>query len=72
VATKHYFDGTFFEAACNILAVMMVYKYWNSITKEDLEFAVGCKNNSWEINDPLLGDSAMAIMARQNSKSQNR
>jgi hypothetical protein len=30
---------------------MMVYKYWDSITKEDLEFSVGGKANVWEIKD---------------------
>ncbi|KAI8898589.1 chitin synthase III catalytic subunit [Globomyces pollinis-pini] len=63
---KHYLDGMFFSTIFNLLAVMMVYKYWDSITKEDLEFAVGCKNNTWEIRDPLLSDSAMASMSESN------
>lgn len=33
----------------------MVYKYWDSITKEDLEFSVGSKAAVWEVKDPLLG-----------------
>nr|KAJ3419753.1 Chitin synthase, class 7 [Polyrhizophydium stewartii] len=61
---KHYVDGTFFGTMATLLAVMMVYKYWDSITKEDLEFAVGGKSNNWEINDPLLGDSAMASVSK--------
>ncbi len=32
----------------------MVYKYWDSITKEDLEFSVGSKTSVWEVKDPLL------------------
>ena len=32
----------------------MVYKYWDSITKEDLEFSVGSKVAVWEVKDPLL------------------
>nr|CAG8510237.1 5755_t:CDS:2 [Entrophospora candida] len=40
---KHYIDGLFFGTICTLLAVMMVYKYWDSITKEDLEFSVGIK-----------------------------
>ncbi|KAL1916032.1 uncharacterized protein VTP21DRAFT_6036 [Calcarisporiella thermophila] len=52
---KHYIDGFFFGTICNLLAVMMVYKYWDSITKEDLEFSVGSKQNVWEIKE-LLGD----------------
>ncbi|KAI9243655.1 chitin synthase III catalytic subunit, partial [Sporodiniella umbellata] len=42
---KHYIDGTFFGSICTLLGVMMVYKYWDSITKEDLEFSVGAKQN---------------------------
>lgn len=38
--TKHYIDGLFFASLCNIFAIMMVYKYWDMITAEDLEFSV--------------------------------
>lgn len=41
-----------------LLSVMMVYKYWDSITKEDLEFSVGSKAAVWEVKDPLLGGGA--------------
>lgn len=60
ICTKvaHYFDGLFLATICNLLAVMMVYKYWDSITKEDLEFSVGQKNNTWEVKELLPGDEA--------------
>lgn len=67
-ATKHYVDGYFFGSVCNLLAVMMVYKYWDSITKEDLEFSVGGKSNVWEINDPLLSDDGLAAAAAAGRK----
>jgi len=51
---SHYLDGVFFATVCNLLAVMMVYKYWDSITKEDLEFSVGTKQNNWEVKETLL------------------
>jgi len=54
VAVAHYIDGVFFFALCMLLSVMMVYKYWDSITKEDLEFSVGSKASVWEVKDPLL------------------
>lgn len=54
-AVKHYIDGTFFGTLCMLLAVMMVYKYWDSITKEDLEFSVGSKQSVWEVKEPLFG-----------------
>ncbi|CAL5871137.1 uncharacterized protein PFLUO_LOCUS5383 [Penicillium psychrofluorescens] len=50
---QHYLDGLFFATVCNLLAVMMVYKFWDSITKEDLEFSVGVKPNTWEVKEPL-------------------
>jgi len=48
----HYIDGLFFGVTFILLAVMMVYKYWDSITKEDLEFSVGKNQTVWEIKDP--------------------
>ncbi|KAK7052805.1 Chitin synthase, class 7 [Paramarasmius palmivorus] len=53
-AIQHYIDGLFFSELCVLLAVMMVYKYWDSITREDLEFSVGSKATVWEVKDPLL------------------
>ncbi|ORY70759.1 chitin synthase III catalytic subunit [Leucosporidium creatinivorum] len=53
-AVSHYIDGTFFAALCTLFAVMMVYKYWDSITKEDLEFSVGSKQAVWEVKESLL------------------
>ncbi|KAJ3293202.1 Chitin synthase, class 7 [Borealophlyctis nickersoniae] len=61
---KHYIDGMFFGTMCSLLGVMMVYKYWDSITKEDLEFSVGGKSNVWEIKDPLLSDDGLAMMGQ--------
>ncbi|KAJ5091641.1 hypothetical protein NUU61_006511 [Penicillium alfredii] len=50
---QHYLDGLFFATFCNLLAVMMIYKFWDSITKEDLEFSVGVKPNTWEVKELL-------------------
>jgi len=50
-AVDHYLDGLFFATTCNLLAVMMVYKYWDSITREDLEFSVGTRMNTWEVKE---------------------
>jgi hypothetical protein len=57
-AIKHYIDGLFFFTLCMLLSVMMVYKYWDSITREDLEFSVGSKASVWEVKDPLLAGGA--------------
>jgi hypothetical protein len=69
-AVSHYIDGVFFFSLCMLLTVMMVYKvsqarckgmkelndvkYWDSITKEDLEFSVGSKQAVWEVKEPLV------------------
>ncbi|ORZ02404.1 chitin synthase III catalytic subunit [Syncephalastrum racemosum] len=55
-SVKHYIDGVFLNTICHLLAVMMVYKYWDSITKEDLEFAVGAKQNVWEVKELMAED----------------
>jgi len=56
---QHYLDGLFFATMCNLLAVMMVYKYWDSITREDLEFSVGTKQGQWEVKELLAEDDDM-------------
>lgn len=43
----HYVDGVFISSALSLLAVMMVYKYWDSITKEYLEFCVEKAPGLW-------------------------
>jgi hypothetical protein len=47
----HYTDGMFFGTIAILFAVMMVYKYWDSITKEDLEFSIGGIPHSWEVGN---------------------
>jgi hypothetical protein len=37
-AIKHYIDGLFFFTLCMLLSVMMVYKYWDSITVRQSAF----------------------------------
>ncbi|ETI21232.1 hypothetical protein G647_07577 [Cladophialophora carrionii CBS 160.54] len=62
----HYLDGLFFATVCNLLGVMMVYKYWDSITKEDLEFSVGTKQGNWDVKESLL-DPSSAVDDRRTS-----
>ncbi|KAF2126641.1 chitin synthase export chaperone [Dothidotthia symphoricarpi CBS 119687] len=52
-SVSHYMDGLIFATLCNLLGVMMVYKYWDSITREDLEFSVGVKQHTWEVKELL-------------------
>ncbi|GJJ13840.1 Chitin synthase, class 7 [Clathrus columnatus] len=68
-AVKHYIDGLFFFTLCMLLSVMMVYKYWDSITKEDLEFSVGSKAAVWEVKDPLLTGGGADYSEEDNSTS---
>jgi len=56
-AAKHYIDGMFFGVTFTLLSVMMVYKYWDSITKEDLEFVVPTNRMSLvDLQEPLMKD----------------
>ncbi|KAL1959792.1 hypothetical protein VTO42DRAFT_937 [Malbranchea cinnamomea] len=64
----HYLDGLFFVTFCNLLSVMMVYKYWDSITKEDLEFSVGVKQNNWEVKELLPEDERNTVYHDTNSE----
>ncbi|KAI8976995.1 chitin synthase III catalytic subunit [Mycotypha africana] len=52
---KHYLDGLFFGTMFNLLSVMMIYKYWDSITKEDLEYSIDQRITTWEL-EALLKD----------------
>ncbi|XWW97926.1 hypothetical protein V2A60_005922 [Cordyceps javanica] len=61
-AISHYLDGLFFATVCNLLGVMMVYKYWDSITKEDLEFSVGTRMNNWEVKELLPEEDRRATV----------
>jgi hypothetical protein len=69
-AVQHYLDGLFFATICNLLAVMMVYKYWDSITREDLEFSVGTKQNNWEVKE-LLPDEDRRTTVYQDDYAPN-
>ncbi|KGO70460.1 Chitin synthase III catalytic subunit [Penicillium italicum] len=64
---KHYLDGLFFATFCNLLAVMMVYKFWDSITKEDLEFSVGVKPNTWEVKEHLAEEERRTTVYHDNN-----
>lgn len=51
----HYLDGLFLTASMILLSVMMVYKYWDSITHEDLEFSVAV-NHLWAMKKTASKD----------------
>ncbi|KAK4237741.1 chitin synthase III catalytic subunit [Achaetomium macrosporum] len=69
-SVSHYLDGLFFATTCNLLAVMMVYKYWDSITKEDLEFSVGTRMNNWEVKELLPEEDRRATVYHDDPYSQ--
>jgi len=70
-AVQHYLDGLFFATICNLLGVMMVYKYWDSITREDLEFSVGTKTNNWEVKELLPEEERRNTMYQDTEYSSN-
>ncbi|KAF2486384.1 chitin synthase III catalytic subunit [Neohortaea acidophila] len=61
VTAQHFIDGLFIGTLFNLFAVMMVYKYWDTITKEDLEFSVGQKQHNWEVKDVVPEDSKQPV-----------
>lgn len=65
-SVKHYIDGTFFGTLCSLLSVMMVYKYWDSITREDLEFSVGSRHANWDTKDNMLSDYDGSVQSHDN------
>ncbi|KAJ5578173.1 uncharacterized protein N7459_007137 [Penicillium hispanicum] len=65
---QHYLDGLFLATFCNLLAVMMIYKFWDSITTEDLEFSVGVKPNTWEVKELLEDDRRATVYNDTNSE----
>ncbi|CVL01570.1 related to CHS7 protein [Fusarium mangiferae] len=71
VAISHYLDGLFLATVCNLLGVMMVYKYWDSITKEDLEFSVGTRMNNWEVKELLPEEDRRATVFSEDPYAQS-
>lgn len=53
VFAVHYIDGMFLGSLFMLLAVMMVYKFWDSITAEDLEFAIGGSPHVWHLHNTM-------------------
>lgn len=50
---SHYVDGMFLGSMFVLLSVMMVYKYWDSITTEDLEFSVSGGAQTWHLQNTM-------------------
>jgi Chitin synthase export chaperone len=51
--------GRFLEIA---LSLTLRLQYWDSITKEDLEFSVGTRTNNWEVKELLPEDDRRATV----------
>jgi len=45
-------------------------QYWDSITKEDLEFSVGTKQGNWELKEQLLPDDDRRTAMYQDANSE--
>lgn len=48
-----------------IYCITDFYQYWDSITKEDLEFSVGIKQNNWEVKDLLPEDERRSTIYQE-------
>jgi len=49
--TKHYIDGNFFGMLCLGLSVMMIYKYWDTVTEDEDEVGVVGRPDDWKVAD---------------------
>ncbi len=49
--------------------ILILGQYWDSITREDLEFSVGIKANNWEVKD-LLSDEDRRATVYQDTPSE--
>ncbi|ORX64183.1 hypothetical protein K493DRAFT_327538 [Basidiobolus meristosporus CBS 931.73] len=45
---SHYTDGLFFTVLATLFSVMMIYKYWDSLTNEDLEYSLDYQPGVWD------------------------
>ena len=45
-------------------------QYWDSITKEDLEFSVGTKPNNWEVKELLPEDERRTTLYHDGANSE--
>jgi hypothetical protein len=66
---SHYIDGMFLGSLFILLAVMMVYKYWDSITAEDMEFCVGGAPHIWHLSNTMELSGSKELPAPGNAHS---
>jgi len=52
-STKHYIDGNFFGTLCLGLSMMMIYKYWDTVTEDQDEVGVVGRPDDWKVDDEL-------------------
>lgn len=51
--------------------MLTIAKYWDSITREDLEFSVGTKQNTWEVKELLADDDHRNTIYQDTEYSSN-
>lgn len=47
-SVRHYIDGVFFGTICNLFAFLMIFRAYDTITAEDLEFTVSLRDDPFE------------------------
>jgi hypothetical protein len=50
-SVNHYLDGLFFGSLCNLFSYMMLYKFWDMTTDDDLEFSISINKNGEVLHD---------------------
>lgn len=60
-SVRHYIDGIFFGTFCNLCAFLMVYRAYDTLTAEDLEFTVSPRDANWDTKSMEAGESIYAL-----------
>ena len=51
--------------------LILARQYWDSITREDLEFSVGTRMNNWEVKELLPEDDRRATVYAEDPYGQS-
>lgn len=53
-STRHLIDGNFFGCLCLCVTVMMIYKYWDTVTEDEDEVGVIGRDDDWYVDEAAL------------------
>ena len=73
-AIKHYIDGIFFFSLCMLLSVMMVYKYWDSITVRlsTIPVCAGVRGHRIDFSNHHSAKISSSLLVRRQQRGRSR